>query len=208
MEKINYYLKSLDIISSLEEKEEKPTLLLHTCCAPCATYPLLFLVKHFQVTIYFNNSNIYPLEEHNKRLDELKRFLIDFMKNEKVKVELAVRDYDYTKFKKCLEPLASSREGGARCFVCFEKRLSDGFDYANQNRFDFFTTSLTISRFKNSQILNEIGAKLEKNSKKTKYFYSDFKKSGGMNIAHEMRNFYELYHQDYCGCEYSIYPKN
>ncbi|MFA5686583.1 MAG: epoxyqueuosine reductase QueH [Bacilli bacterium] len=207
MEKINYYLKSLDIISSLEEQGKKPTLLLHACCAPCATYPLLFLIKYFQVTIYFNNSNIYPKEEHDKRLEELKKFINDFMNKEKAQVKLVVTNYDYDKFKKCLKPFASELEGGARCYVCFEKRLRDGFTYADKNNFDFFTTALTISSHKNAQVLNKIGANLEKNYKKTKYFYSDFKKKMGINVAREMRDSYGLYQQDYCGCEYSIYPK-
>lgn len=195
------------MISSLEEREEKPTLLLHVCCAPCATYPLLFLVKYFHVTIYFNNSNIYPKEEHDKRLNELQKFLDDFTQLEKVPVDLVVTNYDYDNFKKCLEPHALVKEGGVRCYICFEKRLRDGFNYANANNFDFFTTALTISSHKNSQILNQIGEKLEQNSAKTKYFYSDFKKQNGSNMASQMAKQYGLYHQDYCGCEFSIYPK-
>lgn len=208
MVKFNYYLKSLEIISSFEENQPKPRLLLHVCCAPCATYPLLFLSEHFKVTIYFNNSNIYPFEEYDKRLKELEQFLETFSMKENISFDLVVTNYNYNEFKECLKPLQEEPEGGSRCHLCFEKRLSDGFNYAQENNFDYFTTAMTISRFKNAQVLNQIGAKLEENSHSTKYFYSDFKKKAGIDIAKTMRDEYELYQQDYCGCEYSIYPKN
>lgn len=200
---INYYKKSLQILDKLPQNPDKPRLLLHACCGPCSTFPLTFLCKYFDVTIYYNNSNIFPKEEYVRRLEELEKFLGYFEKDYGYHVELIIKDYDNEKYNKILEPLKDLPEGKERCFLCYESRMSEAYDFAEKNKFDFFTTVMTISRQKNSQILNKIGEKLEKNHVYTRYFYSDFKKNKGIDIAREMRIHYELYQQLYCGCKFS-----
>lgn len=201
--KTNYYKKSRQILENIQELQGKPSLLLHACCGPCAAFPLTDLCSHFDVVVFFNNSNIYPKEEYNRRLNELKKFLGYFERDYGYKVPLIVTPYENEKYNVDLEPYSAQPEGQTRCFICYEKRMKQAYDYAEDNGFDYFTTVMTISRQKNSQILNEIGEKLESEHEKTKYFYSDFKKNKGIDIARELRIHYNLYQQLYCGCKYT-----
>ena len=199
---INYYKKSLAIIDSLPS-DHKPTLLLHSCCGPCSCFPLAFLCPHFIVTVFFNNSNIFPKAEYDRRLGELKKLLAYLKRDYGYDVKLIVTPYDNEGYNKDLQPYAASPEGQERCLVCYRKRMGGAYDYAEAHGFDFFSTVMTISRQKNSQILNKIGAELESTHKKTRYFYSDYKKNKGIDVAREMRIHYGLYNQLYCGCKYT-----
>ena len=202
--KINYYKKSLEILRDIQELSVKPKLLLHVCCGPCSMFPLTFLCPHFDVTLYFNNSNIYPTEEYNRRLEELKKWLSYFKRDYGYDVNVIVTPYDNENYNKILEPYKDMPEGQQRCFLCYEKRMDEAFSYADSHGFDYFTTVMTISRQKNSQILNEMGQKIAKKYKNTKYFYSDFKKNRGIDIGRDLRIKYDLYQQTYCGCKFSL----
>lgn len=202
-QKINYYKKSQEILGKIEKNGKKPTLLLHACCGPCSTFPLTFLCKNFDVTIFFNNSNIYPESEYTRRLEELKKFLEYFERDYSYKVKLITIPYDNENYNKDLEPFADLPEGQKRCFICYEKRMNQAFEYADKNGYEYFTTVMTISRQKNSQILNQIGEKLQTKYSHTKYFFSDFKKNKGIDIARDMRIHYNLYQQLYCGCKFT-----
>jgi len=205
--KNNYYLESLKELEQVDTHKVKPRLLLHACCAPCSTYTLLFLCPHFEVTIYYNNSNIYPLSEYEKRLNELRLFLNDFYIKEGFFVNLIAPKYDNDQYNIDLEMYADLPEGSKRCFICYEKRMTEAYQFAEDNNFDYFTTAMSISRQKNSQVLNAIGLKLSQQFPKTKYFFSDFKKNKGIDIARQMRDDYGLYQQTYCGCKYTFLKK-
>jgi len=199
--KINFYLKSLEELTKIEG--QRPRLLLHSCCGPCATFPVKFLSDYFDVTILFNNSNIYPKAEHDRRLDELKRFVVLFNEEYHRSVKVMEHPYDNDNYNKDLQPFADDPEGLTRCVICYSKRMDEAFAYAEKNGYDWFTTVMTISRQKDSQILNRIGAELQLKYPKTKYFFSDFKKNKGQDISREMRLKYNLYQQLYCGCKYT-----
>ena len=199
MDKINYQNIAKEEFKKID-KNNKPKLLLHACCGPCSAYPLTLLCEYFEVTIYFNNSNIYPSEEYYRRLDELKKFLVGFERDYHHHVNLIVTPYENEEYNKILEPLKDEPECGKRCQLCYKKRMGEAYDFAEENGYDYFTTVMTISRQKSSQVLNEIGKELEKNHSKTKYFYSDFKKENGILKGQELRDKYELYQQTYCGC--------
>ncbi|MBR4274912.1 MAG: epoxyqueuosine reductase QueH, partial [Bacilli bacterium] len=151
IKKPNYYNISLEEIKNLHG-DKKPRLLLHGCCGPCSCWPLLFLCPHFDVTIMFNNSNIYPEAEYTKRLEELKRLLECIKRDFNFDVGLVVTPYDNDEFDKDLAPYGNEREGGRRCMICYRKRMGEAYDYAEENGFDYFTTVMTISRQKNSLI--------------------------------------------------------
>lgn len=205
--KINYYLESLKEIENIKAKSTKPKLLLHACCGPCLTFPVKFLSEFFDVTVFYNNSNIYPKDEYQRRKEELKKFLEYFYRDYKVNVMVIETDYNNDKYNGDLEPYKDQSEGLDRCKICYEKRMNEAFAYANNNGYDYFTTVMTISRQKNSQILNQIGKKLRQKYQNTKYFYSDFKKNKGIDEAREMRIKYNLYQQLYCGCKYTYYKQ-
>jgi len=206
MDKINYYLKGEEIIKSF--KGNKPSLLMHVCCAPCSCYPLTYLIYYFNVTLHFNNSNIYPQSEWELRRKELISFVDRFNKDYKCNVKLIIIDYNHEEYMKDLIPLKDEPERGKRCILCYTKRMKEAYRYADNNKFDYFTTVMSISRQKDSQVLNEIGRELEKEFKYTKYFYSDFKKNDGILKGKTIRDKYGLYQQNYCGCEYSIRKDN
>jgi len=201
--RINYYDKSMQIIKNIHDLPQKPKLLLHACCGPCSCFPLTFLCPIFDVTIYFNNSNIYPESEYARRLEELKKLLGYYKRDFGFDVKIVETKYDNDSFNVDLEPYKDLPEGQERCFICFEKRMDDAFKYADEHGFDYFTTVMTISRQKNSQKLNEIGEKLSSKYKNTRYFYSDFKKKDGALFGIQLKNKYDLYQQLYCGCKYT-----
>lgn len=200
--KKNYYKVSLEELKELPA-DKKPTLLLHACCGPCSCFPLTFLCPYFDVTIYYGNSNIYPEEEFLRRRNELEKLLLDLKKDYGFDVKLIEPTYDHQTYMADLREFANLKEGGERCFRCYRKRIGEAYDYAESHGFDYCCTVMTISRQKNSQILNKIGQELEANHPHCKYFYSDFKKNNGIEIGRAMRIHYDLYNQDYCGCEYS-----
>lgn len=200
---INYYKISLQNLEEIKKSNKKPRLLLHSCCGPCATLPLTFLCPFFDVTIFFNNSNIYPSEEYYRRLNELKKLLEYYKRDYGFEIGLIETKYDNDTYNIDLEPYKDMPEGTTRCFICYEKRLNEGFKFANENGFEYFTTVMSVSRQKNSQVLNQIGLRLQEKYPNTKYFVSDFKKNHGLEIGTELRKKYNLYQQLYCGCKYT-----
>lgn len=205
MNKVNYQLVMENIIKEncLEKgqiKEKLPTLLLHSCCAPCSSYCLAVLSQYFKVTVFYYNPNIYPPEEYEMRAKEQQRFINEYpMSNE---VRFVEGPYDTESFYNMAKGLEKVPEGGERCFKCYELRLRESAKYALDNGFDFFTTTLSISPLKNAQKLNEIGKQLEEEFG-VKYLYSDFKKKEGYKKSTEISNEYGMYRQYYCGCVYS-----
>ncbi len=182
-----------------KEKGNRPTLLLHACCAPCSSYVLEYLSNYFKITIFYYNPNIYPYEEYKKRYNEVLSLIKKMAPADVCVVEA---DYDNDEFEKFAKPMSNEKEGGPRCFKCYGLRLRKTAEYAKENKFDYFTTTLSISPYKNADKLNEIGESLEKEYG-IKYLYADFKKKNGYKRSIELSKIYGLYRQDYCGCVYS-----
>lgn len=193
---MNYQNKLDSIISSLDYK---PRLLLHACCAPCSSYVIEYLSKYFNITIYYYNPNIYPKEEYLRRLNELKEFLPKFNKE----VNLVESIYDSAEYDNAIKGLEKLGEKSSRCYECYKLRMNKAIGYAKENHFDYFTTTLSISPYKISSWINEIGEDLEKKYE-VKYLYSNFKKKNGYKRSLEISKEYNLYRQDYCGCIYSL----
>ena len=147
----------------------------------------------------FNNSNIYPKEEHDRRYKEL----IKFIENNYPGTKIIYEDYDPESYYKVVDEYGDMPEGHERCRACFKYRLNYGFKYASENGFDFFGTVMTISRYKNAQDINKIGAELEKKYPPTKWLFADFKKNNGYEDSLIIIKENEMYFQEYCGCKYS-----
>lgn len=199
--------KELEKIKDGIDVKEPPRLLLQVCCAPCATYCLTRLLTHFDVTLYYANDNITDDTEWQKRLNEVRK-LVDVVNGDKFEISairplhLVVRELDASRFFDKARGLEAEKEGGARCKECFALRLSDTQKYAEENGFHYFGTTLTVSPYKNSQLLNEIGLSLQTDT--VKWLTADFKKQGGYNESIRLSQKYNLYRQHYCGCCYSI----
>lgn len=190
---MNYHNKMLEIISSLNKR---PKLLLHSCCGPCSTTVLSFLVDYFDITVLYYNPNIEPIEEYEKRKKEQIRFIKEFGDK---KITFLDCDYENDVFRQKIIGLEKEKEGGARCTVCFNLRLCKTAELAKNKNFEYFGTTLTVSPHKNSDLINKIGASLE-SKYDVKYLYSDFKKKDGYKKSIELSRKYNLYRQDYCGC--------
>ncbi|MFV0479999.1 MAG: epoxyqueuosine reductase QueH [Anaerorhabdus sp.] len=201
---INYYNESLKILETLSQEKKKPRLLLHACCAPCSVFPLQWLNSHFDITLYYANSNIYPSSEYEKRKEELRHYIKKFNATTSSSIQLVVPPYESDKFIQMSAPLAQEPEGGKRCTMCYEMRLEDSFCYAKKCDFDYVSTVMSISRHKDSQRLNQLGLELANKYAPVAYFTSDFKKKDGQLIAKELSKLHQLYRQDYCGCIYSL----
>ncbi len=195
------YQKELDkIIKKLEEEKRVPTLLLHSCCAPCSSYVLEYLSNYFSITVFYYNPNISPESEYTKRIWE-QQMLIDKLPT-KHPVTFVAGPYDSDRFYDMARGLEREKEGGERCFRCYELRLREAAEMAKKAEFDFFTTTLSISPLKNAQKLNEIGMRLAEEYG-VAYLPSDFKKKNGYKRSVELSKEYGLYRQDYCGCVFS-----
>ena len=200
MQNINYQ-KDLEKLLDVFEKEDRvPTLLLHACCAPCSSYVLEYLASHFHITIFFYNPNISPAEEYEKRVVELHRLVSELPAKYPVQVIDGV--YEPEKFYAMAKGMEDIPEGGERCFACYRLRLTEAARIAKAGKFDYFTTTLSISPLKNARKLNEIGQELA-GIYETPYLLSDFKKKNGYKRSIELSHEYGLYRQDYCGCVFS-----
>lgn len=206
MMNINYD-KAFEKIKDEIDPAAPPRLLLHACCAPCSTYCLTQLLQHFDTTLFYANDNITDSEEWEKRLHELRK-LVEIVNSGKFVLQplkplkLVVQQLDSSRFFAIARGLEKEKEGGARCKECFVLRLGDTAKYAAENGFDYFGTTLSVSPYKNSQLLNEIGLSLQTNS--VKWLSADFKKRDGYNQSIELSQKYSLYRQHYCGCAYSL----
>lgn len=198
--KINYQLQLDAIIADNQKAGRVPTLLMHSCCAPCSSYCLQYLAEYFHITILYYNPNISPKEEYEKRVAEQKRLLRELP----VRYEVSFMEgsYDPDRFFEMAKGLEDVPEGGERCFRCYEMRQREAAVYAKEGGFDYFTTTLSVSPHKNAQKLNEIGLALEQEYG-VRYLVSDFKKKGGYLRSIELSREYDLYRQNYCGCVYS-----
>lgn len=197
---MNYSKLMEEIISKNQAEGKIPSVLLHSCCAPCSSHVISTLTPYFDITILYYNPNIEPYEEYEKRKQEEIRFIKEFPNQNKLTIIDC--DHDNDLFHKTIKGLEQEKEGGARCIKCYYLRLDKTAQIAQENNFDYFATTLTVSPLKNSQKLNEIGEYLS-NKYNIKYLYSDFKKKEGYKHSIELSKEYNLYRQDYCGCIYS-----
>jgi len=174
---------------------EKKKLLLHSCCAPC-TSGVLWQLNDYDITCFYYNPNIFPKSEYEFRKEELEKFLKNF------NVPMVSIGYDQEKYNESIKGLEGEKEGGARCFKCFKLRLLETAKFAKENGFNLFTTTLSVSPYKNHNVLNEIGESVAREVG-IEYLPANFKKNNGYLKSIENSKIYGLYRQNYCGCVYS-----
>ena len=197
---LNYQLLLEKELESIIKSNKVPTLLLHACCAPCSSYVLEYLSKYFKVTILYYNPNITDKNEYFKRLNEIQNFIKKI--NYTNSVDIMDVEYNPDEYFNIVKGLEKDKEGGSRCYKCYEMRMDKTALIAKLNNYDYFTTTLSISPYKNSKWINEIGEHLQ-DKYNIKYLYADFKKRNGYKRSIELSKEYNLYRQDYCGCIYS-----
>ena len=201
------YQKELDKILALEENRGKH-LFLHSCCAPCSSYCLYYLSSFFSITVFYYNPNICDDEEYSHRVREQIRlintlneeFSDEIAKGLRYTISYIEGDHDTDSFYELAKGFEKEPEGGARCVRCFNLRLKRTMEEAIRNDADYFGTTLTISPLKNAKLINSIGYALEG---AVEWLPSDFKKREGYKQSIELSKKYDLYRQNFCGCEFS-----
>lgn len=200
MNKINYQKELDNIIERNKREDILPSLLLHSCCAPCSSYTIEYLSDYFRIAVLYYNPNISPKEEYEKRKAEQIRLINSLpVKNA---VSFADCDYDCNEFFEIAKGYEDCREGGERCFRCYELRLRKAAEEAKKGGYDYFCTTLSISPLKNAQKINEIGKRIGEEYG-VLWLPSDFKKREGYKRSIELSKEYDLYRQNFCGCVYS-----
>ena len=190
--------------NSIGESEQKPGLLLHSCCGPCSTAVIERLAEEFEITVFFYNPCITDEEEYIRRRDNQKKFLKAFNESRigRNRVRLIEGPYNPGAFMKIAAGLETEPEGGRRCEACFLQRLEKTAETAQMTGKDYFGTTLTVSPHKSYRKISEIGRSIA-----LRYGLSfldrDFKKKDGFKRSIELSKKYGLYRQDYCGCEFS-----
>jgi len=163
---MNYQKQLEQIIAKIKGLTQKPTLLLHACCGPCSSYVLEYLAEFFKITVLYYNPNIYPPQEYERRLEELKNLYKKFPPVLQNNVNLVECDYNPEEFYNAVgtrqnPELANEPEKGERCRRCYELRLKKTYEYAKAHGFDYFCTTLSISPFKDAEKINVIGFELD-----------------------------------------------
>ena len=200
MVKVNYQKQLDKIIDEIQNNSKTPSLLLHSCCAPCSSYVLEYLSQYFKITVFYYNPNISPKEEYIKRVKEQKRLISQLpVKNS---IDFIEGDYEPQDFYEIAKGMEHIPEGGERCFNCYRLRLEKTAKLASELNMDYFTTTLSISPYKNAAKLNEIAEELSE-IHSVKNLPSDFKKKEGYKRSIQLSKEYDLYRQDYCGCIFS-----
>lgn len=200
MNQINYQKVLEETIKKNEKMQIVPSLLMHSCCAPCSSYCLEYLSNFFNITVFYYNPNIYPEDEYFKRVEEQRHFIERLPS--KYPIRFIEGKYDKERFYAMAKGLEDVKEGGERCFKCYELRLRESAEIAKEMQMDYFTTTLSISPLKNAVKLNEIGNELSKEYG-ISYLNSDFKKKNGYKRSVELSEEYGMYRQYYCGCVFS-----
>lgn len=195
-QKINFDLILQKVIQGWDHR---PKIMLHSCCAPCSTYTLEYLTQHADVTVYFDNPNIHPRMEYERRKLVQERFISDFNEKTGNHVQFMASEYKPSDWLAVTKSLKDEPEGGARCHVCYQFRLERVAKKAQELGFDYFGSALTISPQKNAQVINEEGLEIQ-HFYSVAYLPSDFKKRGGYARSVQMSKDYNVYRQCYCGC--------
>ena len=200
MNRRNYQKELDDFLNDLIKEGRVPSLLLHSCCAPCSSYCIEYLSKYFNITVFYYNPNIYPEEEYLFRVREQQRFISEFPTEHPV--DFIEGDYDTAAFYEAAKGLESEPERGKRCTKCFALRLTETADKAASLGSDYFATTLTLSPLKDSVVINNIGEAAGQKAG-VRYLATEFKKKDGYLRSIRLSEEYNMYRQKYCGCEYS-----
>ena len=172
-------------------------IILHACCAPCASYPINKLIEDgFEPVVFFYNPNIFPSKEYDIRRVELEKYCA------KIGVQYFEGEYQIKRFYEAVKGFEKEPEKGKRCSICFELRLDETAQFAISQKIEYFTTTLSVSPHKNSIQIFETGNGVAKKYG-IKFLEYNFKKQDGFKISRQIAKENNMYAQTYCGCEFS-----
>lgn len=194
---MNEYLEFKSLLEEIKKSGKKPSLLLHSCCGPCSSYVINMLKDYFKITIFYYNPNIYPHEEFLKRY----QVQLELIKKMDLDIDVVMIDEDYSVYLDAVNGYTNLTEGSMRCYKCYEFRFKKLSEYASKHNFDYYSTVMSVSPYKSSKWINELGTMYQDTSI---FLYSNFKKENGYKESIRLSKEYGLYRQDWCGCEFSL----
>jgi predicted adenine nucleotide alpha hydrolase (AANH) superfamily ATPase len=200
MKHLPAHMKMENLLKEIKALPAKPRALIHSCCAPCSTHVLTTICDYFSVSVLFYNPNIFPNEEYQKRKSEQKRLIKILDRPDLFFYDI---DINHSEFLKAVKGYESEVEGGVRCGECFRLRITETAKRASLMDFEYFGTTLSVSPMKNSEIINEIGEEAGREFN-VKWIPANFKKKDGYLKSIQLSKKYNLYRQNYCGCEFSL----
>lgn len=178
------------------------TLILHSCCGPCSTAVIERLADDFDITVFYFNPNITDSEEYMHRRDEEIRFINEYNAKTGKDIKFIEGEYNPDEYYSLAKGLEQAPEGGERCSLCFKLRLEKTARLAKEMNADFFDTTLTVSPYKNYDVISEIAKEISERLG-AKYLSGNYKKQDGYKRSIDLSKEYGLYRQHYCGCDYS-----
>jgi len=191
------------IRQKLETPNGESSLLLHSCCAPCAGEVMeAVAASKIDTTVYFYNPNIHPIEEYELRKEENKRYC------EALGFKFIDADYDKDNWFDRIKGLEDEPERGERCTKCFDMRFERSALFAYENNFSLFATTLGISRWKDLDQVNNSGLRAANRYDNLAFWDFNWRKQGGSSRMIEISKREEFYQQEYCGCVYSLRDTN
>ena len=174
-------------------------VLLHACCAPCSSAVVECLMDNgIRPTIFYSNSNIFPREEYDHRLNECIRYAL------KWGIPIVDDAYDHDDWEGCAAGLENEPERGSRCLNCFKYRLLRAARYASENGFPVLTTTRASSRWKSLEQVNAAGEWACAQVPGVAWWPQNWRKGGLQERRNEIIRSERFYNQLYCGCEYSL----
>lgn len=196
----NYQKELEKIIAHLDKCK---TVFMHSCCAPCSSYCMEYLRQYFDLTVFYYNPNIMQETEYRKRVEEQQRLVNCYNQKQGLnQISFLEGTYDPENYLSAVRGMEDTPERGPRCTECFRLRLEETAKVAKQMEMDYFTTTLTISPLKNAQLINQLGNEIGEKVG-IPFLPSDFKKNGGYLRSIELSKEYDLYRQNFCGCDFS-----
>lgn len=198
-QRINYDKVFQQMEKSWQQEGVRPRILLHSCCGPCSSAVLERLVKTTDVTVYYMNPNIHPEAEYRRREYVQQELIHKFNAERGTDIHFLAAPYDPSLYFEAVKGQENEPEGGERCRSCFHLRMLATARKMKELGFDYFATTLTVSSYKNSQVVNAVGMGIEEETQ-IAYLPSDFKKHNGYLRSTELSGEFDLYRQHYCGC--------
>ncbi len=199
-QKPNYQNILMQVLADHQQKNERPHVLIHSCCAVCNTVALDLLVQYMDITVYFYNPNIHPKVEYVRRAIAQKKFIEEYNRVNKTNIKYIEGEYIPSDFFAVTKGMEDHKEGrGERCLTCYHLRMKHGANKAKELKADYFMSSLTFSPMKDAMKINKIGFDLAEEYN-VMFLPSDLKKNNGSMISRNLVKEYDVFRQEYCGC--------
>ena len=182
-------------------------LLLHSCCAPCSSAIIEWMLANdIRPVIFYCNPNIYPEQEYIIRKNEITRYAAQ------LGLEIIDDDYNHEAWRQYIAgrlcpqgiDMETQPERGGRCLECFRYRLTRSAQKCKELGHAEFTITLASSRWKSLDQINEAGTWAAEHVGGVTFWNRNWRKGGLQERRNQLLKENNFYNQLYCGCEFSM----